>query len=190
LFGLPIDSPQVIVERVVSDLGAIARLARSAPGQLDRLLALGEEITAIGYRVLELGERIDRRAEALLEAGDRIDRRADAMLAAGEGLDGRAAQLVELGASMRELGRQIDARGAEIVDRATRVADTGGDLIAVLPTLERAIAMATPLEGAIDRFGRLVDRLPGGTARRRGEQPELRAPSDHSPDPGPHPDDR
>jgi hypothetical protein len=31
--------------------------------------------------------------------------------------------------------------------------------------------MATPLEGAIDRFGRLVDRLPGGAARRRPDAP-------------------
>jgi hypothetical protein len=35
-----------------------------------------------------------------------------------------------------------------------------------MPTLERALQMASPLEGAIDRFGRLVDRLPGGAPRR------------------------
>ena len=66
---------------------------------------------------------------------------------------------------------RVDERGAEIVERANRVTETGAELIAVLPTLERAVEMATPLEGAIDRFGRLVDRLPGGTAaRRRAEQ--------------------
>ncbi len=87
----------------------------------------------------------------------------------GERIDDRAEQLLELGGAMRDLGQQIDARGAEIVDRATRVAETGGDLITVLPAFERALEMATPLEGAIDRFGRLVDRLPGGTTRRRPE---------------------
>jgi hypothetical protein len=56
------------------------------------------------------------------------------------------------------------------VDRANKVTETGAELIAVLPAFERAIEMATPLEGAIDRFGRLVDRLPGGAARRRAEQ--------------------
>jgi hypothetical protein len=69
---------------------------------------------------------------------------------------------------MQKLGQQVDARGAEIVDRATRVVETGSELIGVLPALERALEMASPLEGAIDRFGRLVDRLPGGAARRPG----------------------
>ncbi len=45
-------------------------------------------------------------------------------------------------------------------------------MIRTLPALERAIEMASPLEGAIDRFGRLVDRLPGGTARRPAGQIE------------------
>jgi hypothetical protein len=70
---------------------------------------------------------------------------------------------------VQELGERIDVRGAEIVDRASGVVETATELITVLPTLERALQMATPLEGAIDRFGRLVDRLPGGAARRRTE---------------------
>jgi hypothetical protein len=45
----------------------------------------------------------------------------------------------------------------------------------MLPTLERAIEMASPLEGAIDRVGRLVDRLPGGAARRTAAQIEADA---------------
>jgi hypothetical protein len=74
---------------------------------------------------------------------------------------------------MEKLGKRVDKRGAEIVDRgdeivagAASVAETGSELIGMLPALERAIEMASPLEGAIDRFGRLVDRLPGGQARR------------------------
>ncbi|MBV8942247.1 MAG: hypothetical protein JO240_10980, partial [Solirubrobacterales bacterium] len=54
---------------------------------------------------------------------------------------------------------------------AGRLAETGSELIAVLPALERAMEMASPLEGAIDRFGRLVDRLPGGAPRRLPAQP-------------------
>lgn len=157
VFGLPIEPPQAIVNRVVSDLGAIARAARTAPTQLDRMLALGEEIATIGREVVAVAERLDRRAEAIMELGTR--------------LDSRGAAMVELGAQMRDMGERVDERGQEIVDRATRVADTGGELIAVLPTLERAIAMATPLEGAIDRFGRLVDRLPGGIRARQPQEP-------------------
>jgi hypothetical protein len=92
------------------------------------------------------------------------------VIALGERLDSRVDDLLELGANVQELGARIDDRGAELVDRANRVSETGAELIAVLPALERAIEMATPLEGAIDRFGRLVDRLPGGATRRRAEQ--------------------
>lgn len=147
---------------MLSDLAAVARLARLAPAQFDRLVELGEEIVAIGLSVQEIAERLDSRA--------------DAIMALGERLDARAAELVRMGSDMREVGHRIDARGGEIVDSATRVAETGRELIAVLPAFERALEMATPLEGAIDRFGRLVDRLPGGAPRRRPESHD--APSD------------
>jgi Zn-dependent alcohol dehydrogenase len=152
LLGVPIESPQTVVSRILSDLGAVARLARVAPGQIDRMLELGEEIATIGRAVLEIAERLDARAEAVLAIGQRLDE--------------RAAALLELGTRIEVLGGQVDTRGAEIVDSATQVAETGSELIGVLPTLERALQMASPLEGAIDRFGRLVDRLPGGASRR------------------------
>jgi hypothetical protein len=155
VLGVPIESPQAVVNRALSDLTAIARLARTAPAQIDRMLELGEEIASIGRGVLEIAERLDRRAEAVLQVGNR--------------LDARASEMLDLGATMQALGEQVDARGAEIVDRATRVVETGSELIGVLPALERALEMASPLEGAIDRFGRLVDRLPGGAARRQAE---------------------
>jgi hypothetical protein len=178
VLGLPIESPQSVVGRILSDLGAVARLARSAPDQLDRILELGEEIATIGRGVLEIAERLDQRADTITSLGDR--------------LDSRAAELIELGGAMREVGYRIDDRGAEIAERATRVVETGEELITVLPAFERALEMATPLEGAIDRFGRLVDWLPGGIARRRPDQPRESA-SDvgHVPEPPtatPHPD--
>jgi len=91
---------------------------------------------------------------------------------------------------MRDLGDRIDVRGGEIADRAGQVVETGAELIAVLPAFERALEMATPLEGAIDRFGRLVDRLPGGATRRRpgpgGASPAAPEPEPaHEPEPEP-----
>jgi hypothetical protein len=154
LLGLPIESPQTVANRIASDISSIARLARAAPAQLDRTLELGEEIAAIGRGLLEIAERLDRRAEAVMALGERLDI--------------RAAELVDLGGSMHVLGEQVDARGAEIVDRAGAVVETGAELIAVLPTLEQALQLATPLQGAIDRFGRFVDRLPGGQRQSRG----------------------
>ena len=118
------------------------------------MLELGEEIAQIGREVLLVARRLDQRAEAIMVLGER--------------LDVRAAELLELGDAMRDLGDRIDMRGGEIADRAGQVVETGAELIAVLPAFERALEMATPLEGAIDRFGRLVDRLPGGATRRRG----------------------
>ena len=153
VLGLPIESPQTIVNRILSDVGAIARAARQAPAQLDRMLELGEEIASIGRGVLEVAERLDRRADAIMSLGER--------------LGDQATELLDVGKQMHSLGEQVDARGAEIVDRATKVVETGSELIGVLPAFERALEMASPLEGAIDRFGRLVDRLPGGVPRRR-----------------------
>ncbi|HWF24636.1 MAG TPA: hypothetical protein VG275_04270 [Solirubrobacteraceae bacterium] len=140
------------------------------------MLEFGEEIAAIGRAVLEiterlderaaamlvLGERLDERAEAILELGTRLDRRAEAILELGARLDGRTTELIELGTRMHDLGDRVDARGAEVATQAGAVAETATELITVLPTIERALQLATPLEGAIDRFGRLVDRLPGG----------------------------
>jgi hypothetical protein len=168
--GLPLESPQALANRIASDVAAIARLTRAAPAQLERLLELGEEIASIGRGVLEIAERLDRRAEAVMVLGER--------------LDVRAAELIELGGAMHVLGEQVDARGAEIVDRATSVVETGNELINVLPTLERALDMATPLEGAIDRFGRFVDRLPGGGSRTRSTAPDPHPGPGHS-NPGP-----
>jgi hypothetical protein len=172
--GLPIDLPVVLISRVLSDLSAIATAARETPAKLDRLLALGEDIASTGRGMLELAERIDQRAELVLELGTSLDRRAD--------------DLLRLGVHIQALGERIDARGAEIVDRAAGVVETGGELITMLPALERALDMATPLEGAIDRFGRLVDRLPGGGSRRRPDDSDTypaRGPGRTGRDPGP-----
>ena len=199
LLGLPIDSPYAVVDRVLSDLGAVARAAREAPAQLGRILELGEEIAAIGRSVLEITERLDaragailelgarldgraegilrmgaeldRRGEAILELGTELDTRAQEFLELGTKLDGRTAELIDLGARLHAVGDRVDVRGAEVADQAGAVVQTATELIAVLPTLERALDMATPLEGAIDRFGRLVDRLPGGRRPDAGATP-------------------
>jgi hypothetical protein len=176
VLGLPIESPQTLANRIASDIGSIARLARAAPAQLDRILELGEEIAAIGRGLLEITERLDQRAEAVMILGERLDQ--------------RAGELLAMGSEMQVLGGRVDARGAEIAASASQVVQTGNDLIAVLPTPERALQLATPLEGAIDRFGRFVDRLPGGQRPRQPgaaiEQPPY-APGRPTPEP---PDDQ
>jgi hypothetical protein len=176
VLGLPIEPPQAVLGRLLNDVGAVARLAQGLPDQFERMLELGEEIAQIGREVLLVARRLDRRAEGIMALGER--------------LDVRAAELLELGDSMRDLGDRIDVRGGEIVDRAGQVVETGAELIAVLPAFERALEMATPLEGAIDRFGRLVDRLPGGATRRRpvpGGAPDVPPPPSPAPEREPEP---
>jgi hypothetical protein len=189
LLGIPIEPPQVIVNRVISDLGAVARAARTAPAQLERLLDLGEEMAAIGRAVLEVAERLDGRAAAVMKLGEQLDLRARDLLELGVEMRALGNRIDDRGSNIVELGNRIDDRGAEIVDSARRVAETGGELISVLPALERAIQMTTPLEGAIDRFGRLVDRLPGGGTPRRRVGPGPRPPETDAPQTRPTPRD-
>jgi hypothetical protein len=154
VLGIPLESPQAVLERTLSDLHAMGRLARTAPSQIARLLDLAEDGIATLHALLELAERLDIRAESIVGLGERLDAQARAM--------------VDLGTRMESLGERIDTTGIEIAGQASQVVSTATELIGVLPALEKAIELAIPLEGAIDRVGRFVDRLPGSGATRRG----------------------
>ena len=60
VLGLPIVTPLTIVNRAVSDVLAVERLVRTLPDQLERGLAIGNELVAIGNEMLEVAERLDR----------------------------------------------------------------------------------------------------------------------------------
>lgn len=47
------------------------------------------------------------------------------------------------------------------------IARDSGILVGYLPMLERLTDIAHPLEGTVQRLGRVVDRLPGGTTASR-----------------------
>ncbi len=115
-------------------------------------------VLAMGQRILDLGERRYRRAEAILVLGGRIDSSAE--------------QIIEMGGEMHDLGTRILGQGDRIEQRAREVADRAADVSAALPLLERAVALGVPLEGAVERLGRMVDRLPGGAAARRRSGPD------------------
>ncbi len=165
-------SAATFLAATLSELRAIDQLVRSLPGQLDRGLEIGEEIAEIGRRMLEIAERLEQHGYAMNDLGER--------------LDARAVQLLEMGQNMREVGISIDATGAQIVDRAGLVVATAGELITILPTMERALDLASPLEGAIDRFGRIVDRFPGAPPRRRDQpKPAFEEPAESVDEAGP-----
>lgn len=135
----PLVVPPRLLLRALDDLHT---LAQAVPRVLD-----------LGERILDLGERIDDRAEAILELGSRIDRQGEA--------------LVALGGEMQDLGGRVLGQGDLIEQRAREVADRAAQVIAALPLLERAVALGEPLEGTVERLGRMVDRLPGGPLSRR-----------------------
>jgi uncharacterized protein (DUF3084 family) len=141
-------------------LAGLEERADRVQDQLDAMLAAAESLNDMGERVLTLVERLDERAVAVLALGSQIDSRGKEMVALASELDSRAGALLGL-------GQQIDERGASIVTHADLVATRAAEVVAVLPTLEKAVAIASPLEGAVERLGRMVDRLPG-EARRRG----------------------
>lgn len=144
----PLVVPPKLVLRALDDLHTIATVAVQVSGQIDRILVLGE--------------RIDARAEAILALGERIDDRAEAILTLGGRIDGQTQTIIAMGDRLGDQGEQLVAHGLLLQDRAKEVSDRAGDLIEALPLLERAIGLAMPLEGAVERLGRVADRLPGG----------------------------
>jgi hypothetical protein len=88
----------------------------------------------------DIEQRINERLAAIVELGERLDERVDDILATGE---------------------RVERSAKDVADVGRQVADA-------LPVLQRAITMAEPLEGAVERLGRIVDRLPGGMRSRSG----------------------
>jgi hypothetical protein len=109
-------------------------------------------------RAVTLLERLDARAA-------RIEAQLDSGLALGRTLEGRAADLAEMGKQFDKLAGALvtEARSTQAVGR--EIALRGAEISAALPLLQRALDLSVPLEGAIERAGRIVDRLPGGRAR-------------------------
>lgn len=161
----PLLLPPRLLFRALDDLHTLALAAA-------RLERVEESLNARADAILAMGDRIDGRTEAIIEMGDRIlelgvrmDDRAEAVIEMG-------AQIAALGERIASLGERMDARSEAILEQgdaviaaAREVADRGAELAAALPVMQRAIEMAEPLEGVVERLGRVADRLPGGAAR-------------------------
>ena len=86
--------------------------------------------------------------QKLTVRGEQIDDRAAALLALGERGELRAGEVMEQARNVSEVAAQVAASGAQVA--------------AALPLLQRAIELTEPLEGTVERLGRIVDRLPKG----------------------------
>lgn len=83
-------------------------------------------------------------------------------------LDERAAELLATGETVNELGERMLVEANLVHTRAAEVVAQAADLQRAIPTAERAVDLIQPLEGAVERLGRMVDRLPGGRGRPAG----------------------
>jgi DNA-binding FrmR family transcriptional regulator len=112
-------------------------------------------------RAITLLERLDTRAA-------RIEGQIDSMLDLGQTLEARASDIAAMGKQFDRLGDALmsEARSTQAVGR--EIALRGAEIAAALPLLQRALDLGEPLEGAIERAGRIVDRLPGGRGRAHG----------------------
>jgi hypothetical protein len=144
----PLLAGPALVLRALDDLHALAEAAREMPAYVDR----------VETRL----ERIEDQMDAALGVAEQIERTATVVVGLGERIEQRAGEVIVLGGTLQELALQVLDEARVMALRAEAVAEVGAQVVAALPTLERAVNMATPLEGAVERVGRLVDRLPGG----------------------------
>ena len=141
---LGIDLPHRLVLRALDDLHALAEAAKSLPDVEARLTLKVDELETRAAEVLEAMAQ----AEATLADG----------IAIGERLDERAIAVLD--------------RTDRVVAAAYGVTQAAEHIIEVLPSLEASAAAATvlaqtaePLQGLVERLGRIADRLPGGGRR-------------------------
>lgn len=135
--------PPRLALRTLDDLHTLAATAERAVTLLERLDARAARLELELERGIAVGQRLEQRGHDIAALGDQFEKLGDGLLA-----EARSTQAV---------GREIASSGAEIA--------------AALPLLKRALDLGEPLEGAIERAGRIVDRLPGGRARGAGPGP-------------------
>ena len=152
----PIEITVGLGQRVMRDLDAMSEVARSVP----RAISLLESLDRRAGQVIELGERIDARAESCSSSGRTSTAAPKRSSPSAAGSTSGARNSGAIGNQMLTEARLVQQRAAEVVAGAN-------EMIAVLPTVRRAIEIGEPLEGAIERFARVVDRLPGSPGRSR-----------------------
>jgi len=151
----PLLLPPKLLLRALDDLHAIATAAA-------RLEEVERRLDARLAAVLELGDRVEQLGRLVDERIEQVDARAGELLGTAQSVDGRLDGLLTLGDRVDEIleqGRRVEQVAKEVADRGAAIADA-------LPVLQRAVEMAVPLEGAVERLGRIVDRLPQVPQRR------------------------
>ncbi len=175
----PLLVPPRLAQRAIDDLGSVAGVVAGAPDELRAMDRRAREIVRLLTRLARTGDRMLERADVLIERTDAVLDRTDAVLQRLDDLDRRA---VELGHRAQELGHLSDriedlvhglmAQATVVGASADAIAHEAAEVAKVLPTLARAVEIAEPLEGAVDRVAWIVDRLPGGRSGAKIPEPE------------------
>ena len=105
----------------------------------------------------------------------------------------RGVDATEEGVELRDAATRVDERllavieAALVLGRRGRDGEVAGELVDALPTIEHAVTMVSPLEGAVERLGRTIDRLPGGRAKASARRMPEPLPETESHEPGSEP---
>lgn len=172
----PLLAPIELPARAVARAYEATRQAAETSRELVRVV--GEGVAALdrldrrAARFIEVAESIDSKAGAVLELGERIESSARGMLDVGARIEAR-------GGEMSELGNEIVTQASLVQERAGEVVEQAGQLVAIFPTMKRAVEIVEPLEGTVDVLGRVADRLTG--SRLRGVDESLGMPGDGDP---------
>lgn len=133
---LPLQAPALAV-RALDDLHVLAR-------EVPRALDLLEQLAERGGQIVDMGERLELHAERVLVLGE---------------------QVLSMGNRFDALGHTMADEARATQEAAISVVGAAHEILTAMPLLEKAIALGEPLEGAVERIGRIVDRLPGGRPR-------------------------
>lgn len=147
--GNPLQLPEKLIrgalDEIVSFRRAIDQL-EPAMESVRRLEAVADEVLPVAERGIDAIERLTVTIDA---ASDDIDPLVKT-------IDGASTQVGPLITSVDEARAKVDPLIAT--------------LEAALPSLEKAVGLAEPMEGSVERLGRVLDRLPGGRDSRRARR--------------------
>ena len=121
---------------------------------IDVLQRAIEDLATIAAGARELPARI----QELDERAARMQEQFERALTLGETIAANTAAMVEM-------AQRVEARGESMVDLGERMITLGNAVTEQSEAIVRALAIATPLEGTVERLGRALDRLPGGRPR-------------------------
>ena len=113
-----------------------------------------DDLGTIAAGARDLPARIQELDERAARMQDQLDR----ALALGETIAANTAAMVEM-------AQRVESRGESMVELGERMITLGNAVTEQSQSIAKALAIATPLEGTVERLGRALDRFPGGKPR-------------------------